>query len=88
MSHTFEVAFAIGAALQSGFKASIGQAVSQVNKLGKEVAALGAQKNTAQKFQDMAARVESTRVEMKKAQDRVRELKNEISATSNRNNFV
>ena len=41
MAHTFEVAFSLGAALQSGFKASIGQAVSQVNKLGQEVTALG-----------------------------------------------
>jgi hypothetical protein len=36
MAHTFEVAFSPGAAQQSGFKVSIGKAVSQVNQLGKK----------------------------------------------------
>jgi len=81
MAHTFEVAFTLGAALQSGFKASIGQAVSQVNKLGEEVRALGNNKRSVEQFQIMATKIEATRVEMVKAKARVRELKKEIDAT-------
>lgn len=80
MAHTFEVAFSLGAALQSGFKASIGQAVTQVNKLGNEVRSLGKTRQTADKFAAMTTRIEATRVEMARARERVRELKKEFQA--------
>jgi hypothetical protein len=61
MAHTFEVAFSLGAAQQSGFKVSIGQAVSQVNQLGKEVRALGDSRRTTEKFQVMNTRIKAAR---------------------------
>jgi len=81
MGKKLEIAFAIGATLAGTFKNAMGQAVSQVDKLGAAAKKAETGQGNIERFQALRKGVEATKTELVDARQKMAALKKELDST-------